>query len=36
MLGDCITTSVYERNTKVIQSSYLSKGKEGEILSKVW
>ena len=25
MLGDCITTSIYERNTKVIQPSYLSK-----------
>lgn len=25
MLGDCITTSVYERNTKVIESSYISK-----------
>ena len=25
MLGDCITTSVYERNTKVIQSSYILK-----------
>ena len=25
MLGDCITTSVYERNTKVTQSSYISK-----------
>ena len=28
MLGDCITTSVYERNTKVIQSSYISKVNE--------
>ena len=25
LLGDCITTSVYERNTKVTQSSYISK-----------
>ena len=28
MLGDCITTSVYERNTKVTQSSYISKVNE--------
>ena len=28
MLGDCITTSVYERNTKVIPSSYISKVNE--------
>ena len=25
MFGDCITTSVYERNTKVTPSSYISK-----------
>ena len=28
MLGDCTTTSAYERNTKVIQSSYISKVNE--------
>ena len=28
MLGDYITTSAYERNTKVIQSSYISKANE--------
>ena len=28
MLGNCITTSVYERNTTVIQSSYISKVNE--------
>ena len=28
MLGDCITTSIYERDTKVIQSSYILKVNE--------
>ena len=28
MLGDYITTNAYERNTKVIQSSYISRANE--------